>query len=102
MDLSCSHADATLSSLRWDGRSAQGWFNYPEYTAQRGTTLVSLAARVHVSRPRALAATPTFTRLTVRLFGGKRERGGLSRQLRYVLSCDIEQGWLPARVARPC
>lgn len=97
VDLNCQHADATLTSLRWTGRNARGSFNFPSYPG-----VTTLQARVAVSRPRVIAGARTYTRLTVKLFGNKRDREGLPRHLRYVLTCDLDQGWIPARVAKPC
>jgi len=97
VDLNCQHADATLTSLRWNGRSARGFFNFPSYP---GAT--TLQARVTVSRPRIVAGASTYTRLTVKLFGNKRDREGLPRHMRYFITCDRSQGWIPARVAKPC
>ena len=102
VDLNCQHADAHLTSLTWSGRRARGSFNYLNYSVSDGTGLMTLPARVTVSRARTLAGTTAYTRLTVTLFGKRRDRDGLSRRLRYVLTCDLGQGWVPARVARPC
>lgn len=102
VDLNCLHADATLSGLRWSGRSARGSFNYPSYSVDHGPGVTTLPTRVTVSRPRAIGSATAYTRLTVRLFGSRRDRERLARQLRYVLTCDLGQGWVPARVATPC
>jgi hypothetical protein len=101
VDLNCQRADATLTSLRWKGRTARGSFNFPSYSAD-GNGLVTLAARVTASRPRAVGGTTAFTRLAVKLYGSKRDREGLSRTMRYVITCDLGQGWVPSAVAKPC
>ena len=102
IDLNCLHADATLTSLRWKGRSARGSFSYPSYSVDGYNGIVTLPARVKATRPRGLGGTTAFTRLTVTLYGSRRDREGLARTMRYVLTCDIQQGWVPAAAARPC
>lgn len=102
VDLNCLRSDAYLSALTWRGRTARGSFNFPSYSVDAVNGIVTLPARVVVSRPRALGTTRAYTRLTIRLYGSARDREGLDRKMRYVLTCDLDQGWVPASVARPC
>ncbi len=102
IDLNCQRVDAALSSLRWEGRSAVGSFRFPSYSVGGGEVLISLPARVKVSRPRRVGGTKAFTQLTVGLQGSRRDREGLPREIRYVLTCDISQGWVPAAASEPC
>ena len=97
IDLNCQHADATLTGLRWKAKTAKGSFNYPSYPG-----LTTLRARVHAGRPAYVAQVRQATRLCVTLAGERRDREGLPKHLIFVLTCDIFQGWIPARVADPC
>lgn len=102
IDLNCQRADATLTALRWKGKSAKGFFNYPSYDVDVHSGLVSLRARVRASRPALVGEVRQFTRLRITLAGKRRDRDGQPKHLTYVLTCDISQGWIPARAADPC
>ncbi|MEZ5186630.1 MAG: hypothetical protein R2720_12870 [Candidatus Nanopelagicales bacterium] len=101
IDLNCLHADAIAARLSWKGSRATGFFAYPACTSS-GCDTVAIRARFRFSRPVTTSAGYVYTVMRVRLLANKYHRHGLSRVRRYVLTCDVGQGWIPKRLADPC
>ena len=101
IDLNCTHADAFAARLSWKGNKARGLFGYPACTLS-GCDTVLIRAKFRFGRPSQTSAGYAYTQMRVRLLANKYHRHGQPKTSRYVLTCDVGQGWIPRRVADPC